>query len=258
MRRTTRGKASTSAAHNAAQQAAAAQQGFFAHKAAAQQGGGNAEPSLDSGKSSGAPLYSGDDIFTPEVVTECKELFAMFDGDGGGSIDRDEFGQMMRTLGLNLNDRELDEFFAEMDEDGGGSVEFDEMLDMLKKISQHSTPELEFKEAFKFFDLDNSGEITCKELMRVVNTMGGDITLDMAEEMICNATGSDEGVVDLEGFKQFCKGGLPADTPNEKHLKGDLTRTRAYSALLREMGGGVARPPEMSGQFSTLPSLVKN
>merc|ERR1719408_668155 len=51
----------------------------------------------------------------------------------------------------------------------------------------------------------------------------------MAEEMICNATGNDEGVVDLEGFKQFCKAGFREASPDEKHLRGDLTRTRAYS-----------------------------
>lgn len=201
-----------------------------------------------------------DDIFTPEVVAECRELFAMFDGDGGGSIDRDEFGQMMKTLGLNLNDRELDEFFAEMDEDGGGSVEFDEMLDMLKKISQNITPEMEFKEAFKFFDLDGSGEITNKELMRVVNTMGGQITLDMAEEMICNATGSDEGVITPELFKEFCQQGMQNPEFGEtqsKHLRGELTRPRGYSVLLREFGSQSRSEGSLPPGSSALPSLVK-
>ena len=44
-----------------------------------------------------------------------RDHFRNYDRNKDNTIDRDEFGQMMRTLGLNLNDRELDEFFAEMD-----------------------------------------------------------------------------------------------------------------------------------------------
>ena len=56
----------------------------------------------------------------PEQIEEFKEAFAMFDTDGNGEIDRVELGLVMRSLGQNMDDDELDKMFAEVDIDGGG------------------------------------------------------------------------------------------------------------------------------------------
>lgn len=168
--------------------------------------------------------------FSIEQINECKDLFSMFDKDGGGSIDRDEFGGMMKTLGLRLTDRELDDFFFEMDKNNNAGIEFDELLTMLRKISQKLTPEQEFEEAFKFFDLDNSGSITGKEMHRVLTSMGERITMQEAEAMIRAATSGNTEVTQ-DTFKQFCLG---ANLGGHTMRRGSFSRPKGYSLLMAE------------------------
>jgi len=188
---------------------------------------------FSSSSSLTAPVDDDHDApeFTLEQINECKDLFSMFDKDGGGSIDRDEFGGMMKTLGLRLTDRELDEFFFEMDVNNNGGIEFDELLTMLRKISQKLTPDQEFQEAFKFFDLDNSGSITGKEMHRVLTSMGEKITMAEAEAMIRAAT-SGNSEVTPETFKEFCLG---ANLQGQTHRRGSFSRPKGYSLMMEDV-----------------------
>ena len=49
-----------------------------------------------------------------------RNAFNMIDADGGGTLDRDEVGQLSEKLGRKLTDKELDEMRAKMDSDGSG------------------------------------------------------------------------------------------------------------------------------------------
>merc|ERR1712139_573588 len=87
----------------------------------------------------------------------------------------------------------------------------------------------EFQEAFRFFDLDGNGNLTKKELMRVLNSMGEDIALDEADEMIRSATGG-SAEVDFETFKMFCLGAMPQGETK----MGAISNPTGYSAMANE------------------------
>ena len=65
---------------------------------------------------------------TQEKKDEYKEIFAIFDSDGSGSIQHEEIADVMRTLGQNPTDEEVDEMVKKIDVDGNGEVEFEEFL----------------------------------------------------------------------------------------------------------------------------------
>eukprot|EP00451_Oxyrrhis_marina_P011398 CAMPEP_0204326700 /NCGR_PEP_ID=MMETSP0469-20131031/12029_1 /ASSEMBLY_ACC=CAM_ASM_000384 /TAXON_ID=2969 /ORGANISM="Oxyrrhis marina" /LENGTH=155 /DNA_ID=CAMNT_0051308803 /DNA_START=14 /DNA_END=481 /DNA_ORIENTATION=- len=140
--------------------------------------------------------------FTEEQRAEFKDLFDMFDQDRAGTIGKDEFRDMMKTLGVTLSDRELEERVREVDESGDNEIDFEEMLGMMAKISQEITPEEEVMEAFKFFDKDSLGVITKAELARVLNEMGEDIPESEAERMLLAATGGKPDIT-FEEFSQM-------------------------------------------------------
>ena len=78
-----------------------------------------------------AKKFMGDHCVEHEQYhdAEIRELFDMFDEDGGGSLDEDEVDALARCLGgTRLTRTELDAAMAEMDEDGGGDVSFKELL----------------------------------------------------------------------------------------------------------------------------------
>lgn len=54
-------------------------------------------------------------IFAP---TEFKEAFSLFDKDGDGTITTKELGTVMRSLGQNPTEAELQDMINEVDADG--------------------------------------------------------------------------------------------------------------------------------------------
>lgn len=89
--------------------------------------------------------------FSPEMLEEVKNLFDRFDRSRDRELDRQEFATMMRTLGLDLSETELNKFFDRMDESGDGIIEFKELVEFLEHIAQPLTVEEELAEAFFFF-----------------------------------------------------------------------------------------------------------
>lgn len=51
-------------------------------------------------------------------ITEFKEAFSLFDKDGDGTITTKELGTVMRSLGQNPTEAELQDMINEVDADG--------------------------------------------------------------------------------------------------------------------------------------------
>jgi Ca2+-binding EF-hand superfamily protein len=62
---------------------------------------------------------------------ELREAFKVFDSDGSGSISRSEMKRLMKSLGQNLTDKELDAMMDEVDTDGDGEIDFEEFKNMM-------------------------------------------------------------------------------------------------------------------------------
>jgi len=90
-----------------------------------------------------------------------KELFLMFDKDNGGSIDEQEFNQMLRVLGINVK------FPKESDE----GITFPELCALLNHLSRPLSRDEEIKEAYKFF-APAGGQITPSSLIAAYKLLG--------------------------------------------------------------------------------------
>ena len=53
--------------------------------------------------------------------------FTEIDTDGGGTIDKQEFGALLKIL--DVDESQTDRIFAEIDTDGSGGIDFDEWVD---------------------------------------------------------------------------------------------------------------------------------
>jgi len=62
-----------------------------------------------------------------------RALFSLFDTDGDGTIGIGELGTLLRTVGLNLTEAELQQLFALADADGSGAVDFSEFIEVLSR-----------------------------------------------------------------------------------------------------------------------------
>jgi Ca2+-binding EF-hand superfamily protein len=68
---------------------------------------------------------------TKDEVEEIREAFNLFDTDGSGAIDPAELKQAMQSLGFESKNATIYQMISDIDKDGNGSIEFDEFLDMM-------------------------------------------------------------------------------------------------------------------------------
>ena len=61
---------------------------------------------------------------TEEQIAEFKEAFSLFDKDGDGTITTKELGTVMRSLGQNPTEAELQDMINEVDADGKNDCSF--------------------------------------------------------------------------------------------------------------------------------------
>ncbi|XP_030760711.1 troponin C-like [Sitophilus oryzae] len=66
-----------------------------------------------------------------ETQQELKEAFRLYDREGNGYITTGTLKEILAALDDNLTSRDLDGIIAEIDTDGSGTVDFDEFMEMM-------------------------------------------------------------------------------------------------------------------------------
>uniref|UniRef100_A0AAY4CX77 Calmodulin 3a (phosphorylase kinase, delta) n=1 Tax=Denticeps clupeoides TaxID=299321 RepID=A0AAY4CX77_9TELE len=92
------------------------------------------------------------DQLTEEQIAEFKEAFSLFDKDGDGTITTKELGTVMRSLGQNPTEAELQDMINEVDADGEFSKLTDEEVD----------------EMIREADIDGDGQVNYEEFVQMM------------------------------------------------------------------------------------------
>jgi len=72
-----------------------------------------------------------DDEDSGALEEELREAFRLYDKQGNGYINVSDLRDILRALDDNITEDELDEMIAEIDTDGSGTVDFDEFMEMM-------------------------------------------------------------------------------------------------------------------------------
>uniref|UniRef100_A0A0A9Z696 Calmodulin n=1 Tax=Lygus hesperus TaxID=30085 RepID=A0A0A9Z696_LYGHE len=135
-----------------------------------------------------------------DQVAEFKEAFMLFDKDEDGAITIAELGVVMRSLGQRPTETELRDMVNGVDQDGNGSIEFNEFLQMMSKKMKGAEGEDELREAFRVFDKNNDGLISNSELRHVMTNLGEKLSDEEVDDMIKEADIDGDGMVNYEEF----------------------------------------------------------
>ena len=84
-------------------------------------------------------MIAGAARITPEQELEYREAFQMFDKNGDGCISVNELGTVMRSVGQNPNNEELQTIINDVDADGNGTLDFHEFCQMMARQIRETT-----------------------------------------------------------------------------------------------------------------------
>jgi len=147
-----------------------------------------------------SPKEKGDEQLTEEQIAEFKEAFSLFDKDGDGTITTKELGTVMRSLGQNPTEAELQDMINEVDADGNGTIDFPEFCTLMARKMKDTDSEEELKEAFRVFDKDGNGFISAAELRHIMTNLGEKLTDEEVDEMLREADIDGDGQINYEEF----------------------------------------------------------
>ena len=142
-----------------------------------------------------------------EKEAEYKEAFSLFDKDGDGTITTKELGTVMKNLGQNPTEAELQEMIKEVDVDKNGIIDFPEFLSLMARKMKDTDTDEELKEAFDVFDRDGNGQISASELRQVMIHLVEKLTDEEIDEMIGEADLDGDDHMNFEEFVRMMKSG---------------------------------------------------
>ena len=153
---------------------------------------------------------------TEEQIADCMEGFSVLDKNGDGLITREELGTVMRSLGQNPTDADLQDIINEVDADRDGTINFNEFLTMMELKRRQSRAEAELKEAFQLFDRDSNGLISAEELSHVMKNIDANMSDTEIDEMMREADRDGDGQID---YAEFVRMMSPLESPVKRLIE---------------------------------------
>ena len=140
------------------------------------------------------------DELTEEQIAEFKEAFSLFAKDCGGTIITKELGTVMRSIGINPTEAELEDMISEVNADANGTIDFHQFLSLVASKITGYDGEVDIFDIFKVFDKDGSGLIKASEVRHIMMNSGERLTHEEVDEMINEAGIDGDGNVNYEEF----------------------------------------------------------
>lgn len=131
-------------------------------------------------------------------IAKFKEAFSLFDKKREGKILIKDVGTLIRSLGYNPTQKEIEEIIADNGKED--MIDFGQFLDIMATKCPTMDNAEEIAEAFRVFDKHHTGFIKASELRDIMLNLGEKLTQEEVNEMIREADINGDGQINYEEF----------------------------------------------------------
>lgn len=142
-------------------------------------------------------------MFDQSQVQEFKEAFNMIDQDRDGFISMEDLKDMQASLGHITTDSEVEAMIKE----APGAINFTMFLTLMGEKLNGTDAEDVIKNAFKSFDVGETGTIAETKMRDLLMSMGERFTEDECDEMFNEANVDKKGNFDYVEYVRLIKHG---------------------------------------------------
>ncbi|XP_064622189.1 uncharacterized protein LOC135484541 [Lineus longissimus] len=141
---------------------------------------------------------------TQKQFDDLRDAFNQFDKDGDNTISVEELGYVIRAMGQNPTEKEIQKMMDAADLDKSGRIEFNEFVELMAEVPVSEDPEEDLLEAFRVFDKDGNGFVTAEEFKATMTEMG-DMKMSMqdVEDFIREADADGDGNLNYQEFVKW-------------------------------------------------------
>lgn len=139
-----------------------------------------------------------------EQYKEFTEAFHAVDKNNSGLLSPFELGILMRSLGHNPTEAELNQIIQDYDAYAKGGINVHDFLTVMSKREQDTALQDKLLNAFRVFDRDGNGFVSYDELRSQMMTIGNNpYTEKEFEEFMSEYQPEPDGQIDYNAFAQL-------------------------------------------------------
>ncbi|CAL9731157.1 cell division control protein 31 [Monosporozyma unispora] len=139
-----------------------------------------------------------------EQKQEIYEAFNLFDMNSDGLLDYHELKVALRALGFTLDNKSVIDIIDKYDTTGNRLISYDDFFIVAGAMIVDRDPMDEIRRAFKLFDEDGTGKISLKNLKKVAQELGENLTDQELRAMIEEFDLDGDGEINEDEFIRIC------------------------------------------------------
>ena len=135
-----------------------------------------------------------------------REVLDLYDPDNEGFVKSREIAKILRAMGRTLEDDDEQNFLQAADPENTGKISKDDFLETVEAMFSLAKEEVnELLDAFKVFDLKNTGKISVKNFKKVLIDFGQDFKEEEVEDLLKYIDVDRDGNINIKDFIQVWK-----------------------------------------------------
>ena len=141
-----------------------------------------------------------------EVLSEYKEIFDSYDINKNGKIERKEMQIILKKLGKNGTQEEIDDIWRAMNKiKSDSTISFDDFIEFINRfnLTKNSMSTDDIINAFEIFDRNHDGTISINEFKHILMDLGQKLSEDEVEEIFQDIDFNEDGKINYREFVEF-------------------------------------------------------